>query len=318
MSLSEVEGLISLTCIGGMDSILDLAKFPSFEYLVMISSNLKEISALGCSKLWLTHLTTPNLRRLDVRGCGQLKSFSLNSHVIKNIDLSDNPELESLTIKAVPLETIDLTQNPKLTRIQIDSSRVTHLDVSSQSELENFYCQANTCLKELDVSKNKKLKELFACGCRLESFTPGPKLFHVQIYNNCLDSAAIMQMAHKLPDAYCLPTDPPLMYSSIALLSDEEEENNRPTVEALRVLRQKGWKVSRYMQDSRLFTSLTEEFLSEWLPVESIRQDTDKSYPLFDLKGCRVTGTPRRGIYVQNGKKYVVKYTTVHENPLTF
>ena len=27
----------------------------------------------------------------------------------------------------------------------------------------------------------------------------------------------------------------------------------------------------------------------------------------YDLQGCRVTGTPQRGIYIRNGKKIVIK-----------
>ena len=48
----------------------------------------------------------------------------------------------------------------------------------------------------------------------------------------------------------------------------------------------------------------------DWLLQPTIIQETEKSVPkgsIYDLSGRRVQGTPKKGVYIQNGKKYVVR-----------
>ena len=48
----------------------------------------------------------------------------------------------------------------------------------------------------------------------------------------------------------------------------------------------------------------------DWLVQPTIIQETEKSVPIgsiYDLSGRRVQGTPKKGVYIQNGKKVVIK-----------
>jgi len=48
-------------------------------------------------------------------------------------------------------------------------------------------------------------------------------------------------------------------------------------------------------------------FNGEQTGIAAIARASEATVPIFDLQGRRITDTPQRGLYVRNGKKYVVK-----------
>jgi hypothetical protein len=48
----------------------------------------------------------------------------------------------------------------------------------------------------------------------------------------------------------------------------------------------------------------------DWMVIPSSVQETEKSIPkgsIYDLSGRKVQGKPQKGVYIQNGKKVVIK-----------
>jgi hypothetical protein len=48
-------------------------------------------------------------------------------------------------------------------------------------------------------------------------------------------------------------------------------------------------------------------FNGEQTGIHAIARASDAIIPIFDLQGRRITARPQRGLYIRDGKKYVVK-----------
>lgn len=71
----------------------------------------------------------------------------------------------------------------------------------------------------------------------------------------------------------------------------------------------KGWVTIRAINQSNAGWSATVDhsfYIKNETGIMAARQEPDQhASPIFDLQGHRLTGTPRHGIYIQNGKKYM-------------
>ncbi len=162
--------LISLSCYKNRLPALDVSSNVLLERLnfdgnrvtnVDVSKNV-ELLSLSCSDNALT--------ALDVSANGKLEELVCDSNKIMQLDLSSNTSLKSLFCGSNELSALDLSILSDLVTLRCGGNYIPSLDVRNNQKLEVLECQgmlngAETGyymgLKELDVSNNPKLTQLY-------------------------------------------------------------------------------------------------------------------------------------------------------------
>lgn len=133
----------------------------------------------------LTKLYIPNnkLTSVNVKGCTNLNALTFTKGNVSAIDLSDCINLTVLTCYGNQISSLDLSKNPKIKTLTINhqdasgtySNPIKNLNIKGCQQLETYdFIQALADLEKLDISNcglshvdlsfNKKLKELEAGG----------------------------------------------------------------------------------------------------------------------------------------------------------
>lgn len=127
-----------------------------------------ELSSLFITKLNLSgfkHLTEvyigddfkEKLETLNLKKCSNLKTVSVWSDHLTKLKLKGDGKLESLNVTAASLTHLDLTSNTQLKDLHLGrGTKVTSLDLSHNARLETMGCY-QTALTALDFSHNKNL-----------------------------------------------------------------------------------------------------------------------------------------------------------------
>lgn len=155
--------------------------------------NIREIAASSnqyttidlSNRAKLTKLYIPNnkLTSVNVKGCTNLNALTFTKGNVASIDLSDCVNLTVLTCYGNKLTSLDLSKSPKLKTLTINHkdasgsyvNPIKSLNISGCQQLETYgFIKAlpdletlnisNCGLSSLDLSLNKKLKELEAGG----------------------------------------------------------------------------------------------------------------------------------------------------------
>lgn len=115
---------------------------------------------------------------------------------LTSIDPTGCPALQRLTVDVTPIETVDLSRNPMLLILNVADTRVTSLDLSANTKLQQLYCghdghaYSSYKIKELDLSHNPDLYYLFCSSNALTALdlSHNPELFDLSANSNLLTS----------------------------------------------------------------------------------------------------------------------------------
>lgn len=154
LDVSDCTALISLDCQRNMLSSLNVANNTALKSLNCGSNDIKSLN--------VTNNTA--LTRLEAWDCG-----------LSEIDVSKNTELDYLELGGLEdnsgnhnkLTSINVDNNTKLTYLAVDRNQLTALDVSKLPLLEVLLFHINSDMKEIDLSHNPALKELYCRDCKL-------------------------------------------------------------------------------------------------------------------------------------------------------
>ena len=225
----------------------------------------------------LTKLYCANnqLTSLDVSNNTKLESLSCDNNQLTSLDLSKITALVQLFCYNNQLTSLDVSKNTALVQLWCFNNQLTALDVSKNTALEELYCYENQ-LTSLDVSKNTALTEL-AC------------------FNNQIKEDQMQTLVNSLPTVtngkfYVIDTK-------------NSNEQNVCTKPQVKIATDKGWTVYDYNDES------SQEYTgSEPSAVSSIEVSAEEKGLWYSLDGKRLSGKPtKKGIYVRNGRKVVVK-----------
>lgn len=163
-SIKGIEKLSSLkhVAIGDYDEIL---KQKTLDF--SSNKNLTKISISGCNKV--TEINLSGLKKLNT-----LETFGANS--LTTITFKNNTALKNLSM--------------------YNSSKYSKIDLSKLPALENCTL-CSTGIKSLDVTKNKKLKDINCTYSKLSSFKSGSsntKLAAVYVYSNPIKSLDVSKL----------------------------------------------------------------------------------------------------------------------------
>lgn len=154
-------------------TILDLGQIDHLNQ----SFNLSDYPSMVAFDAWSCH----DLHALDPSGCPYLRKISIDSTPVKSLSVADNP---------------------LLTILNISDTGIRHIDISQNTELQQFYCDhlsgtvnSGVRLENLDVSNNPNLIYLFAAGNGLTSIdvSHNPYLMGLYVSNNKLKTIDISQ-----------------------------------------------------------------------------------------------------------------------------
>lgn len=134
----------------GITSI-DIGSLNALESLtVMYSSGISTLQVVGMNKLQYLRCDVPNLK---LGGLSSLKTFSYVSTKSVQFNSFNLPSsLEELTIYGMGVSEIELSRYPKLRAFHIFNTNVSKIDLSNNPMINNFMCDDNPRLRELNLS----------------------------------------------------------------------------------------------------------------------------------------------------------------------
>ena len=276
LDVTKNPALQSLICTGIQLTTLDLSQNPELNYLSCDGNELTTLDLTQNPKLYFLRCYGNKLAALDLTKASELESLECYDNQMTALDVTQNPKLKELECNDNQLAALDLTKNPALTDLNCGGNPLKVLDVSQNTALKRLYCWHNQ-LTALDLSKNVALTDL---ACHL----------------NSIKGAAMDALIESLPTI----TDQFL--GNWHVIYDKDEGNVITTTQVEAALA-KGWKPMY--------------FDSYWKPYDgsdpsAIREIENVQWSMFndqwfDLQGRKVNAPTRKGLYIQNGNKVIIK-----------
>ena len=273
------------------------------------------LQKLDCSNnqlTWFSMWKNPALRVLccndnkltsiDVWQNPALSRLDCYNNKLSMLDVTNNPALSGLFCYGNSLNNLDVSNNPNLELLNCQNNYLSTLDVSNNTKLMHLNCNING-LTSLDVSKNTELTQLDCSRNRLTSLevTNNLKLYYLGCFCNNLNQAAMDKLVASLPQASLFG----MLYAHAPYVYDEH--NVLTEAHKVKAVAKK-WTVyywSGTYWDNGEFVAY-ETSVPTSLPTLS--SDAGSDSPFYSLDGLRISGQPtKKGIYVRDGKKVVVK-----------
>ena len=338
LDLSKNTKMENLHCANNQLTALDVSMMPNLWRLFCLNNKLTKLDVTKNTKLTELNCGENQLTSLDVTKNTKLTELHCGDNQLTSLDVSKNTALNKLWCFDNQLTSLDVSKNTALTVLSCGENQLTALDVSKNTALENLYCDNNQ-LTSLDVSKNTALIALFCNDNQLTSLdvSKNAALVVLNCYNNQLSSIDLSKNT-ALQDLRCennqltsldvsnntalkflvcfnnqikedqmqtlvnsLPTVTGGKFYVIDTTSSNEQ--NVCTKPQVKIATDKGWKVYDYNDGSQ-----KEYAGSEPSAIGSIEVSAEEKDHWYSLDGKRLSGKPtKKGIYVRNGRKVVVK-----------
>lgn len=195
------------------------------------------------------------------------------------------------------LTTLDVSQNTELTHLGCDSNQLTALNVSENTKLIWLYCHSNK-LTTLDVSNNTELRYLHCYDNQLTTLdvSNNTELKSLECYNNNISGYAMDTFISSLPMNTGSEPQP------LRLLTDDMDEGNYCTMDQAQAFKAKGW--TPMVRIEGVWVEYDEATAITLLNAET---EDDDNAEYYTLDGVRVDKPTKKGIYIKNGKKVVIK-----------
>ena len=254
----------------------------------------------------------------------ELEQLRCKDNQLTTLDISNNPLLYKLDVTRNQLTALDISKNLALEDLYVAGNQLTTLDVSKHSALVQLECESNQ-LTALDLSNKPKLYSLYCVDNQLTAldFSEAPVLYSLRCYNNQIKGTAMDVLVNSLPqykDRWGATQ------GTFRALSTKETEGNVMTTAQVAVAKAKGWipnigewSYVRYYDGEgqlheqeeynwRMYEGSEASGIKSIKTIGSDENVSDDQAKWYDLSGRRLTGKPeRKGIYIRNGKKVVMK-----------
>lgn len=160
-------------------STINLKSNPNLTYLRIGSTSIPELdlssnpALVSVSAALCTKLTS-----IDLSKCKSLTYLDLYKCALPEIDLTNNTALTNLDVSYNELTSLNVSNNTVLDSIEASNNHITELDVSTIDSLQYLAVrtedQYGPGLSSLDVTKNKKLQELFLDYSQIKTIDLSP------------------------------------------------------------------------------------------------------------------------------------------------
>jgi hypothetical protein len=145
LDLSHCTELVNLYLMVSAFQNVDLSANTKLEHLDLSYGNLRSLDLSHCTELrWLNIGVNSSLPSIDVSKNTKLTYFASRNNNIATIDLSKNEELDFIWCPMNKMSTFVLGNKPKLKRLICFSNYLTHLDVSTFTNLTEAVVGAQT------------------------------------------------------------------------------------------------------------------------------------------------------------------------------
>ena len=276
----------------GMDGILTDEEIAGIEELVVLWGTPNEVFSLKGIEFFTN-----------------LKVFDFAYRFIKELDLSANKKLEFIRLDLGLLEKLNISGLTSLKSLICLRGLITELDVKTCTALEYFCCD-NTHLTSLDLSNNTKLKEVECRDNQLTSLIlpQSDELTSVICYDNHIAGEQMDALVASLPVVtsgkfHVFAGLNEELAKQEADLGIPQYEFNVCTTSQVEVAKSKNWTVYG-INDGKEWHEYSG---SETTAIRNPRQNETIS-DCYTVDGRRLDGQPtNKGIYIQNGKKVVIK-----------
>ena len=298
-SLKGIEFFTALTeldCEDNLLTSLDVSKNTALKYLYCYNNQLTSLDLSKNTALTELNCSVNQLTSLDVSKNTALKYLWCENNQLTSLDVSKNTALISLNFSSNQLKSLDVSKNTALQNLGCGNNQLISLDVSKNTALQYLWCENNQ-LTSLDVSKNTALISLDFSSNQLKSLdvSKNTALKELYCFSNQIKEDQMQTLVNSLPTVtggkfYVIDTTS----------SNEQNVCTKPQV---KIATDKGWTVYDYNDGSQ-----KEYAGSEPSAVSSIEVSAEEKDHWYSLDGKRLSGKPtKKGIYVRNGRKVVVK-----------
>ena len=248
----------------------------------------------------------------NVKGIEYLTGLTMldcNYCYVTELDLSANTALEIIRIELVSLETINVSGLTSLRYFICQKSFLSELDMSSCTGLECFCC--NECrLTSLDLSNNTRLKEVECRDNQLSSLIlpQSDELTSVVCYDNHIAGEQMDALVASLPvvtsGKFHVFSGVDETYAEQFAGEDIPQfEFNVCTTSQVEVAKSKNWTVYGIYDGKEWH-----EYSGSQPTVIRNPRQSETTSDCYTVDGRRVCSQDKqKGIYIQNGKKVIIK-----------
>lgn len=210
-----------------------------------------------------------------------LTDLSCHYNRLTSLDVSKNTALTRLICSNNELSSIDVSKNTALKWLNCKHNQLTSLDISQNTILDTLHCSENK-LTHLDVSTNKSLKL-------------------INIFKNEIKKDAMGAFISSLP-----PNTTGKEHT-IWVYDETVKDGNTCTIKHVSEAKAKKWNVWYTDKDYWVkdYSGMSEEAAAITLLNAETEDDSNAEY--YTLDGVRVEKPTKKGIYIKNGKKVVIK-----------
>ena len=296
LDVSKNTALTKLYCDGNELTSLDVSKNTALKDLWCYGNQLTSLDVSKNTKLESLSCGNNQLTSLDVSKNSALIDLDCNGNQLTSLDVSKNTALQYLRCYNNQLTSLDVSKNTALVQLWCSNNQLTALDVSKNTALTELDLSFNQ-LKSLDVSKNTALEELYCYGNQLTSLdvSKNTALIFLACFNNQIKEDQMLKLVNSLPTV--------TNGQFYVINTKNSNEQNVCTKPQVKIATDKGWKVYDYNGGS-----VQEYAGSEPSAIGSIEVSAEEKGLWYSLDGKRLSGKPtKKGIYVRNGRKVVVK-----------
>ncbi len=280
--LSELEELF-IDQVYNM-KVLDLSNNPKLEYVQIQLCGFMSLNLSGLSALKFLVCQGTLFQELDMSTCTALQYLRSVCGLLTKVNLSNNNNLKEVDLWDNKLTTLDLSNNINLKEVDLWDNQLTTLDLSNNINLEKVDCSYNQ-LTSLILPRTETLTDV--------------KCFANHLSGESMDQVIAMLPIVAKGDFY--------PYIEIANVVDEgpQTEFNVCTTSQVEAAKSKNWTVYGIYH---VTSGLWDEYAgSEPTSIRPAIQGSAAS-DCYSLDGRRINWQDRhRGIYIQNGKKVVVR-----------
>ena len=276
LDVTKNPALKNLGCSGMKLTTLDLSQNPQLDYL---SCDRNELTTLD-----VTH--NMNLRRLRCYG-----------NKLTALDVTKASALESLECYDNQLAALDVTRNLILETLECQNNQIAGLDVSHNTALAHLNCGSNP-IKSLDLSQNTALKTLSCWGNQLTALnlSQNVALTDLACHQNAIRGSAMDALIKSLPTI----TDQ--FVGNWHVIFNKGEQNVITTTQVEAALA-KGWKPMYFDNYWKPYAGSDPSGIRK---IENVQWSMFNDQ-WFDLNGRKVSAPTRKGLYIQNGNKVIIK-----------
>lgn len=297
----EIAGITSIdVAYKKIQNIAGIEYFTSLTVLNCYKNQLTSLDVSNNTELTTLCCTTNQLTNLDVSKCINLTHLECIGNQLTKLDVSNNTALNELHCSGNNLTALDLSKNLGLTNLNCHGNQLTELDVSKNTALKRIWCSENL-LTSLDVSGCTLLESLKCAKNRLTMLEVSgcPELWEIFCHNNQIKGEAMDEFIEGLPTV-------PNGWGHLCII-DPENEQNVMTKSQVAAAKAKSWH-PRYKYGAFGTPGYTDyEGIDDASGISSALKGQIANDKWYDLQGRRLFSKPTRGIYIEDGKKRMVK-----------